>query len=314
MLAREDADTQALRELYRLACMAIGPRSVRRICAISGTICTTGRACGTSSGMTFRPDRIQPIGSDADCPRGSQISPWPRCACAGTGRSRSYEAYWELWLAPLLRHAHAPGFKELLRDIGLADYWRQSGDWGDFCKPVGDTTSSAIETESTADIFLSYSREDQATARRFAEALQREGFSVWWDQALDAGENFDKVTEQALKEAKAVVVLWSKKSVDSQWVRAEATQADRYGTLVPVTIEPCNRPIMFELTSYGGPVGLERRCDGLRAGSAFVAGLRRSVEARSASALGEPRRCTRPAERPSARSARTAILWGAAAR
>ncbi len=56
------------------------------------------------------------------------------------------------------------------------------------------------------------------------------------------------MTEQALKDAKAVVVLWSKHSVDSDWVRAEATQADRYGTLVPVTIEPCNRPIMFELT------------------------------------------------------------------
>ena len=52
----------------------------------------------------------------------------------------------------------------------------------------------------------------------------------------------------ALREAKAVVVLWSKHSVDSRWVRAEATQADRHGTLVPVMIEPCKRPIMFELT------------------------------------------------------------------
>jgi TolB-like protein/Tfp pilus assembly protein PilF len=51
-----------------------------------------------------------------------------------------------------------------------------------------------------------------------------------------------------LREAKAVVVLWSKKSVDSRWVRAEATTADRNKTLVPVMIEPCLRPIMFELT------------------------------------------------------------------
>jgi TolB-like protein len=56
------------------------------------------------------------------------------------------------------------------------------------------------------------------------------------------------VTEQALSDAKAVVVLWSPRSVDSRWVRAEATQADRNGTLVPVTIEACKRPIMFELT------------------------------------------------------------------
>jgi TolB-like protein len=97
------------------------------------------------------------------------------------------------------------------------------------------------------DVFLSYSRDDQATARRFAEAFEREGLTVWWDQTLRSGENYDQVTEAALREAKAVVVLWSKHSVDSRWVRAEATQADRNGTLVPVMIEACNRPIMFEL-------------------------------------------------------------------
>jgi hypothetical protein len=43
-------------------------------------------------------------------------------------------------------------------------------------------------------------------------------------------------------------VLWSKKSVVSRWVRAEATLADRKRTLIPAMIEPCERPIMFELT------------------------------------------------------------------
>jgi TolB-like protein len=98
------------------------------------------------------------------------------------------------------------------------------------------------------DIFLSYSRDDQATARRFAEGFEREGFSVWWDAALNAGEAYDEVTEKALIEAKAVVVLWSKRSVASRWVRAEATQANENKALVPVMIEPCKRPIMFELT------------------------------------------------------------------
>ena len=98
------------------------------------------------------------------------------------------------------------------------------------------------------DIFLSYSRDDKATARRFAEGFEREGLSVWWDATLNPGEAYDKVTEKALEEARAVVVLWSKKSVDSRWVRSEATQANANGTLVPVMIEPCKRPIMFELT------------------------------------------------------------------
>lgn len=98
------------------------------------------------------------------------------------------------------------------------------------------------------DIFISYSREDQAVARRFAQAFEREGFSVWWDQSLTPGEAFDQVTEQALDDARAVVVLWSKTSVNSRWVRAEATQANAGSRLMPVMIEPCRRPIMFELT------------------------------------------------------------------
>ncbi len=98
------------------------------------------------------------------------------------------------------------------------------------------------------DIFLSYNREDQAVARRFAEAFAGAGLDVWWDATLKSGEAYDEVTETALRTAKAVVVLWSPRSVVSRWVRAEATLADRNKTLVPCTIEPCERPIMFELT------------------------------------------------------------------
>ncbi len=98
------------------------------------------------------------------------------------------------------------------------------------------------------DIFLSYNREDQAVAKRYADAFATEGLNVWWDTALRSGEAYDEVTEAALRAAKAVVVLWSPRSVVSRWVRAEATIADRCKTLVPVTIEPCERPIMFELT------------------------------------------------------------------
>ena len=101
---------------------------------------------------------------------------------------------------------------------------------------------------TTPDIFLSYNREDAAAAKRFADAFAREGLNVWWDTALRSGEAYDEVTEAALRGAKAMVVLWSPRSVVSRWVRAEATIADRCKTLVPVTIEPCERPIMFELT------------------------------------------------------------------
>ena len=129
----------------------------------------------------------------------------------------------------------------------------------------------------TPDIFLSYKREDQAVARRFAEAFEGEGLTVWWDTTLRAGEAYDEVTEQALRTAKAVVVLWSPRSVVSRWVRAEATLADRNKTLVPCIIEPCDRPIMFELTQTaelghwkGEPTNL--------AWQAFLGDVRRLVE------------------------------------
>jgi TIR domain-containing protein/FHA domain-containing protein len=101
---------------------------------------------------------------------------------------------------------------------------------------------------SGTDIFLSYARADRGTARMFAQALADEGFSVWWDASLHSGETFDEVIERNLREAKAVVVLWSPRSVSSRWVRAEATLADRRHKLVPAIIEPCDRPIVFELT------------------------------------------------------------------
>jgi hypothetical protein len=100
---------------------------------------------------------------------------------------------------------------------------------------------------SDTDIFISYSREDRARAHDFARALTDRGLNVWWDAALHSGENFDEVIEAQLKAAKAVLVLWSPRSVKSRWVRAEATLADRRNKLIPVIIEPCDRPIIFEL-------------------------------------------------------------------
>mgnify|MGYP003575219264 CR=1 FL=1 len=99
-----------------------------------------------------------------------------------------------------------------------------------------------------ADIFISYTREERSAARHFADCFAAEGFNVWWDAVIRSGETFDEVIERELRAAKAVVVLWSPRSVTSRWVRAEATLADRLNKLVPVIIETCNLPIIFELT------------------------------------------------------------------
>ncbi len=137
------------------------------------------------------------------------------------------------------------------------------------------------------DIFLSYNREDQARAKLFAEAFEREGFKVWWDVGLTPGEAYDEVTEAALRTAKAVVVLWSKKSVASRWVRAEATLADRNKTLVPCMIEPCERPIMFELTQTAELTHWQGDATD-KPWLAFLAGVRRFVAKEAAPVVSPP--------------------------
>ncbi len=48
----------------------------------------------------------------------------------------SYD-YFNLWFPSESGFRTDPKFKAMLRDFGLVDYWRSTGNWGDFCKPVG---------------------------------------------------------------------------------------------------------------------------------------------------------------------------------
>jgi TolB-like protein/Flp pilus assembly protein TadD len=42
-----------------------------------------------------------------------------------------------LW-RPVVRDVRRlPAFKDFVRELGLVDYWRTTGNWGDFCRPVG---------------------------------------------------------------------------------------------------------------------------------------------------------------------------------
>lgn len=96
-----------------------------------------------------------------------------------------------------------------------------------------------------SDIFISYKREDQDRARQLATALEKQGWSVWWDPKLHAGEYFDDVIEKALKEARCVIVLWSKLSVHSRYVRDESSYALKHNKLVPVALEEVELPFRF---------------------------------------------------------------------
>ncbi|HEY7187640.1 MAG TPA: COR domain-containing protein [Vicinamibacterales bacterium] len=96
------------------------------------------------------------------------------------------------------------------------------------------------------DIYLSYSRHDQDTARLLARALAKFGWSVWLDEErLVAGQNLRDSIEKALTASRCVIVLWSPGSVNSAFVRDEALFALEQKKLVPVVIEEVAIPLAF---------------------------------------------------------------------
>lgn len=97
------------------------------------------------------------------------------------------------------------------------------------------------------DVFLSYDSENRDRAQVFANTLEALGWSVWWDREIPLGKDFDDVIEHELNSARCVVVLWSKESVRSRWVKTEASAAAQRDRLVPVLIDQVTIPLEFRL-------------------------------------------------------------------
>jgi len=108
-----------------------------------------------------------------------------------------------------------------------------------------ENTRLRLGGEYMSDLFVSYSRADTGKASILAQALARQGWSVWWDRDIPPGKAFDEVIEEALHAAKCVIVLWSKASIQSDWVKTEAADAARRRILIPVLIEDVTIPFEF---------------------------------------------------------------------
>ncbi|MBL8152956.1 MAG: toll/interleukin-1 receptor domain-containing protein [Anaerolineae bacterium] len=100
-------------------------------------------------------------------------------------------------------------------------------------------------------VFISYSRRDKACAYKIQRQLEAQGFKIWIDKNdIPAGAAFPNSLLTAIREAAAVLVLWSQQAKESNFVEKEIKAAEeqrlmRDMPLVPVWLD--NTPLPPEL-------------------------------------------------------------------
>jgi hypothetical protein len=97
---------------------------------------------------------------------------------------------------------------------------------------------------SPREIFLSHSSDNRAEADLMAKVLLAHGLKVWYSQTHIAGAvQWHDEIGKALKRCDWFILLLSRASVKSDWVKSEllyALNQPRYkNRIVPVLLEPC---------------------------------------------------------------------------
>ena len=96
-----------------------------------------------------------------------------------------------------------------------------------------------------ADIFFSYAKVDSDRVKPLIDALEAEGWNVWWDDDLSIGGSWSDEIEAELNQARCAVVAWTQASVNSDFVRDEARRAHKARKLVPVRLDLVELPMGF---------------------------------------------------------------------
>ncbi len=93
------------------------------------------------------------------------------------------------------------------------------------------------------DIFLSYSRENADLVKKIYDSFQDEGFRIWKDNIkLEHGDNFVNEIFENIRNSKTFLVLLSKSSLDSRFVRDEVAAAKQsfidfgYPNILPIKV------------------------------------------------------------------------------
>ena len=96
----------------------------------------------------------------------------------------------------------------------------------------------------TADVFISYSREDKDTVLSLSAKLREAGVTVWIDQGgIDGAAMWSEEIVNALEGAKVLMLMVSEKSVNSHNVVKEVLLAsERKEHILPIHLEPTRIP------------------------------------------------------------------------
>lgn len=100
---------------------------------------------------------------------------------------------------------------------------------------------------SGTDVFVSYKAEDRRRLLPLVNALESEGFSVWWDTNIGGGTHWREQIQEHLDAAKCVIVAWSRRSVGAggDFVRDEANRARKRGAYLPIRLDSSEPPLGF---------------------------------------------------------------------
>ncbi len=102
------------------------------------------------------------------------------------------------------------------------------------------------------DAFISHSSTDAALAGRVERALERDGLAAWLDSTeIRVGTLLRDELQAAIKQSRAVVLLWSKSAARSRWVAAEILTAFHLNRfIIACVLDNARLPQFLENTIY----------------------------------------------------------------
>ena len=131
-------------------------------------------------------------------------------------------------------------------------------DWTAAATLADDRGVESTDPAAPPKVFVSHASEDkQRFVERFAARLRENGVDAWLDQwEMKPGDSLvDRIFEEGLKSAQAVIIVLSAVSVTKPWVREELNNSvvnriSRGLKIIPVVIDQCEVPEALAATLW----------------------------------------------------------------